>query len=259
MGLLNRKSNEYDASTEHDPLTGHHQAYNAGGVPNTRILPHTSPSASAPNPYANGNAVVGETERNGYGGILHGNKHKHGRQHGNVNNGPLGGGGGRGAAGTYATGGTGGHGGYEQIHAGPGTGTGMGTGTGGFGRHDASAPPPIAGSGHVNTGPAPLHGVSAGTGGSAATPSVKEAHKLERKGKMESTVGSLLCNSSLKHKSEAHLAQADHMRMQASELSEAERLEHEAGMRRQRAVGLGADPVHAQGVTGHGPHGARAA
>lgn len=51
-----------------------------------------------------------------------------------------------------------------------------------------------------------------------------------------------------------HKAQADHLRMQASELSEAQRLEKEAGMRRQRAVGLGADPSHASGNTGFNPN-----
>lgn len=78
-----------------------------------------------------------------------------------------------------------------------------------------------------------------------------EEGKLRRKGKMESTMGTLLCNGNMKRKSEAHLAQADHLRMQASELGEAERLEAEAGMRRQRAVGLGADPAQATGQTGY--------
>jgi hypothetical protein len=41
--------------------------------------------------------------------------------------------------------------------------------------------------------------------------------------------------------------------MQASELTAAEGLEQEAGMRRQRAVGLGADPMHASGTTGFAP------
>ncbi|OCF30638.1 hypothetical protein I316_07686 [Kwoniella heveanensis BCC8398] len=239
MGLLNRKSNEYSSSTENAPLTGHHQAYNAGASPTGTTTAAPVPGTATSNPYSNGNAVL-EKERGGYGGIFHKNKHDHlthttGAGH---NNGPLGGGGRAG--------------GYDQAYesGNTGVGTGIGADTGMFGRHHDAAPAPVAGAGHVNTGPAPLHGVSSG-----ATPSVKAAHKLERKGKMESTMGSLLCNSSLKHKSEAHLAQADHMRMQASELSEAERLEREAGMRRQRAVGLGADPVHAQGVTGHGPLG----
>jgi len=84
--------------------------------------------------------------------------------------------------------------------------------------------------------------------------SVKEANKLERKGKLESTLADLTCSSNLRAKSQNHLAQADHLRMQASELGEAERLENEAGMRRQRAVGLGADPTHASGTTGFGPN-----
>lgn len=41
--------------------------------------------------------------------------------------------------------------------------------------------------------------------------------------------------------------------MQQVELDEAARLEHEAGMRRQRAVGMGADPVLASGTTGFAP------
>ena len=49
-----------------------------------------------------------------------------------------------------------------------------------------------------------------------------------------------------------HAAQANHLKMQVSELKEAERLEAEAGIRRQRAVGLGADPMLAGGTTGFG-------
>ncbi|WVF72628.1 hypothetical protein IAT40_007446 [Kwoniella sp. CBS 6097] len=253
MGLLGRKSNEYNSSTENAPLTGHYQPYNASTAPTT-----SGTGAVDGNPYANGNAVLdNNTERNGYGGIFHGNKNKHQHQQ---HNGPLGGGGTNGINRQDHT--TIGHHGVATAGNGLGNGHGHGHGIGNgtFGHHGAAAgaavaPVAGAGSGQVNTGPVPLHGVSSGS-----APSVKAAHKLERKGKMESTMGSLLCNSSLKHKSEAHLAQADHMRMQASELSEAERLEHEAGLRRQRAVGLGADPIHAHGVTGHGPgpHGAGA-
>ncbi|WRT68237.1 uncharacterized protein IL334_005213 [Kwoniella shivajii] len=129
------------------------------------------------------------------------------------------------------------------------TGQGVsGTGSGMTGRNGVH-PAPVAGAGHVNTGPAPLHGVASGS-----APSTKEAIKLEKKGKKEQTIGKVLHSTSMKEKGATHLAQADHMHMQASELSEAERLEHEAGMRRQRAVGLGADPTHAHGHTGHGPH-----
>jgi hypothetical protein len=87
----------------------------------------------------------------------------------------------------------------------------------------------------------------------AARPTIREANKLDRKAKMESTMGGLLCNSSMKAKAHTHHAQADHLRMQASELGEAQRLETEAGMRRQRAVGLGADPTLATGMTGFAP------
>ncbi|WWD18922.1 hypothetical protein CI109_103378 [Kwoniella shandongensis] len=232
MGLLSRRSNEYNAdgtvsNGHHHPkrdaaLAGaaaHHEsnthpgrntalaAGTVGGVEHHKNHETVTGHNSTANPYANGNATVG----NGYGGVNHNGTH------------------------TGTTAGTAGT---------AGAGLGAANGINGHG----TAPPPVAGAGQVNTGPAPLHGVSSGT-----TPSIKAAAKLERKGKLESTMGGLLCSSSLKHKSEAHLAQADHLRMQASELSEAERLEHEAGMRRQRAVGLGADPVHASGRTGHGP------
>jgi len=115
----------------------------------------------------------------------------------------------------------------------------------------------------ANTGPAPLHGahaasntspVSSGSGIPASLNSVKRANSLERKGKLESALASITCSSSMRHKSQNHLAQADHLRMQSSELGEAERLENEAGMRRQRAVGLGANPEHASGTTGFAPN-----
>ncbi|WVW85792.1 hypothetical protein I302_107830 [Kwoniella bestiolae CBS 10118] len=182
MGLLSKKSNEYDTTT-------------------------TGVGHNSNNPYTTGNATLGNAPNSGYGGI-------------NRNEGPLG------------------------HHTGQGvSGTGPAY-TGGHGAH----PAPVAGAGHVNTGPAPLHGVHSGS-----TPDAKEAIKLEKKGHREEKLGNFLHSTSMKEKSAAHLAQADHLKMQASELSEAERLEHEAGMRRQRAVGLGADPMHAHGTTGHGP------
>jgi len=125
----------------------------------------------------------------------------------------------------------------------------------------------ISGTG-ANTGAAPIAGATAmgssagaGVGGGKfqSVVSGKQANRLERKGKLESTLADLTCSSSLRNKSQNHLAQADHLRMQSSELGEAERLENEAGMRRQRAVGLGADPTHASGTTGFGPNGTGAA
>ncbi|WWC90873.1 uncharacterized protein L201_005810 [Kwoniella dendrophila CBS 6074] len=149
---------------------------------------------------------------------------------------------------THNTGPLGHHTGHGVSGTGPApTSGGLASGTTtttGTGIHAA----PVPGHGHVNTGPAPLHGVNSGT-----IPSEKEALKLEKKGLREEKLGNLLHSSNMKEKGATHLAQADHLKMQASELSEAERLEHEAGMRRQRAVGLGADPMHAHGTTGHGP------
>ena len=57
----------------------------------------------------------------------------------------------------------------------------------------------------------------------------------------------------MKARGHHHAAQAHHLRMQVNDLGEAQRLEAEAGMRRQRAVGLGADPAHATGTTGYDP------
>ncbi|WVQ68177.1 uncharacterized protein L199_006383 [Kwoniella botswanensis] len=195
MGLLSKKSNDYDTTT-------------------TTGVGHDN------NPYTTGNATLGNNTQSGYGGV-------------NRNGGPLGHHTGQGVSGTgpAPT--------YPQT-----TATGGHAGGAGAGVH----PPPVAGAGHVNTGPAPLHGVNSGS-----TPSTKEAVKLEKKGHREEKLGNILHSTSMKEKSAAHLAQADHLKMQASELNEAERLEHEAGMRRQRAVGLGADPMHAHGSTGHGP------
>ncbi|RSH81414.1 hypothetical protein EHS25_006946 [Saitozyma podzolica] len=219
-------------------LTGavaHHEANNhptrdgllAGGAVgeiqhhrNEREMAHANApmtGTATANPYANGNATVGD----GYGGVHHN------------------------GVGTGTNGMTSGFG--TGATTGAATGAGLGAGTGVTGAH---------------TGPAPLAGVDAGmagrnstsTGGTSnSVPTIRQANKLERKGKMEATMGDLFCSSSLRRKSHNHLAQADHLRMQASELTEAERLEQEAGMRRQRAVGLGADPVHASGQTGFAP------
>ena len=134
------------------------------------------------------------------------------------------------------------------MNNGYGTGAGAGAGV-------AATGAPLGANG--NTGPAPLHGVHANGNGAAtsgkipaAAPAVRQANSLERKAKSESFFGDLFCSRSLKSKAHTHAAQADHLKMQASELSEAERLENEAGMRRQRAVGLGAAPEHATGTTG---------
>ncbi|WWC63131.1 uncharacterized protein I303_105731 [Kwoniella dejecticola CBS 10117] len=179
----------------------------------------TGPGHTGPNPYTTGSG-------SGVGGTGTGPHPQGAYDH---NEGPLGHHTGQGVSGTGPALGGGGEGGTA----------------GGVGVH----PPPVAGAGHVNTGPAPLHGTGTGT-----APSAKEALKLEKKGHREEKLGGILHSTSMQQKGAAHLAEADHLKMQASELSEAQRLEHEAGMRRQRAVGLGADPMHAHGQTGHGPN-----
>ncbi|KAL7423466.1 hypothetical protein Q5752_001046 [Cryptotrichosporon argae] len=160
---------------------------------------------------------------------------------------------------------------HNNTYGTSGAGTGMGvagTGQNSLGR-DALVADSAAGTGHhgygttgtaattgTHTSPAPMAGMTTTSGANGAKPTLAQAHKLDRKAGLESTAGSLLCSSSLKHKSQVHRAEADHLRMQASELGEAERLEHEAGLRRQRAVGLGADPQHATGTTGFAGAGA---
>ncbi|WWC71711.1 uncharacterized protein I206_105669 [Kwoniella pini CBS 10737] len=183
MGLLGKKSNEYD---------------NAGIGHTGTGVGHTS------NPYTTGNPTLTSNQ------------------------------------GTYE---------HNQGSLGHHTGQGIsGTGTTAGGNINTHQPP-IVGTGQVNTGPAPLH-----NGHNGITPNSKEAIKLEKKGQREEKLGNLLHSTSMQQKGATHLSEANHLKMQASELNEAERLEHEAGLRRQRAVGLGADPMHAHGQTGHGPH-----
>ncbi|WVR07377.1 hypothetical protein IAU60_004418 [Kwoniella sp. DSM 27419] len=81
-------------------------------------------------------------------------------------------------------------------------------------------------------------GSSSSTGESASSVA-KAARALTVKGKVASTFGTLIGSASLKQKSKEHLAQAEIKRGQASELSQAEKEEHEAAVRRQHAMGLG--------------------
>ena len=231
---------------------GHHANANANGMP-----PAQEPyGATAPNgmnggyggsnghsnPYANGNAPVGADT--GYGGQYKthavndvalaeaDNRHHHHHQQQHPS----------GPAGANANG-------YDAAPAGGpvGLGAGEGTYTRGPGPH---SPQNNTGTG---TGTTAMDNTSAGgVGGAPIAQTEREAAKLQRKGKMEHVLGSITCSSNLQHKGDLHKAQAGQLKMQAQELSEAERLEHEAGMRRHRAVGLGADPVHANGATGLG-------
>ncbi|RXK34990.1 hypothetical protein M231_07744 [Tremella mesenterica] len=246
MGLLNRRSNEHartgTTGTHHPARDGiiaggvaHHEANNhptrdaalaGGAVGEGQHLrnKHQTAATGTQNPYEHGNANVGA----GYGGI-----HKNREINGTT---PMG-------SGTTGTAGA--------------TGAAATTGVGPSGAHTGPAPlGPNAPTNPASTTRAPAEGTAGGQ--SATAPTLRQAAKLERKGKLESTLSHLTCSSNMRHKANTHLAQADHLRMQASELGEAERLETEAGMRRQRAVGLGADTEHATGTTGFGHHGAGA-
>ncbi|THV04771.1 hypothetical protein K435DRAFT_790771 [Dendrothele bispora CBS 962.96] len=61
-------------------------------------------------------------------------------------------------------------------------------------------------------------------------------------GKVEKAVGTMIGSHSLKAKGMEKEKEAQALKMQSSELAEAERLEREAMMRRERAVGHGAHP-----------------
>jgi len=122
--------------------------------------------------------------------------------------------------------------GMPQHHgAGAGTagfGAGAGAGTGLAGQHHTQ---PMTGatdippSGALNTSDQSRHG----QGGSMS-------------GKVERTIGNLVGSQSLKAKGAEKEAEARAINQQGAELSEAERLEGEAKMRRERAVGHGAHP-----------------
>jgi len=116
----------------------------------------------------------------------------------------------------------------DNNYAGVGAGGGMG--------HTQASGPGAAGippTGAVN------HGNSSGGAGTRLT------------GKVESAVGSLVGSNALKAKGLQKEQEANAVKLQGRELAEAERLEREALMRRERAVGHGAHPANAQLGAGH--------
>jgi len=70
-------------------------------------------------------------------------------------------------------------------------------------------------------------------------------------GKVESAVGTMLGSNSLKAKGLQKEQEANAIKLQGQELAEAERLEREALMRRERAVGHGAHPENRHLGAGH--------
>ncbi|KAJ7665958.1 hypothetical protein DFH06DRAFT_1295167 [Mycena polygramma] len=124
-----------------------------------------------------------------------------------------------------------------QYGAGMGAGTGTGMGAGnhaGMGAGNGAGGIPPAGT--LN------HGNQGGGSGKSMT------------GKIEHVVGSVVGSKSLKEKGILKEQEARGLKIQSQELAEAERLEQEAGMRRERAVAHGAHPDNRH-VGGMGPGG----
>jgi len=145
---------------------------------------------------------------------------------------------------------------YPSSGAGAGA-TGLGAGAAGVGG-GAMANDPM-----YNTADAGTYGSGVGTsatgaglgagrtGGmtsnqptAATVPSMVEARKLERSGKMENMLGTVLCSTTLKEKGLMKEQQAFALRTQAADLNEAELLEAQARERRGHAVGMGAHQDH---------------
>ncbi|KAF7360167.1 hypothetical protein MVEN_00745200 [Mycena venus] len=158
----------------------------------------------------------------------------------------------------------------------PATGAGMGAGMGEPGMGEPGMnPATIGGRHHVPAGThAGLHndgmmgdqygaGTGAGTGAGGAIPPANAINSTNQPhsgggamtGKIEHAVGSLVGSKSLKAKGIQKEQEARAMKVQSQELAEAEKLEHEAGLRRERAVAHGAHPDNRH-VGGMGPGGA---
>jgi len=121
-------------------------------------------------------------------------------------------------------------------------GAGMGAGGGGMaGAGGLGAGGMGTSSGMAPTGRAP--GMSSNQPASDL-PSLADARKLERSGKMEKTVGTVLCSTTLKEKGLAKEQEAWQIRGQAESIAQAEALESQARAHRGAAVGLGAGQQH---------------
>ncbi|VDB88800.1 unnamed protein product [Peniophora sp. CBMAI 1063] len=128
------------------------------------------------------------------------------------------------------------HDGMHQAAGGPNT-TGHGAGQGQpmahagqqqhFGGGSAFAEPGIAPAGHISQRP---DGHERGGGAKAAT------------GKAERAIGGVIGSSALKNRGLEKEQEANAFKAQSAELAEAERLEREAMLRRERAVAHGAHP-----------------
>ncbi|KAJ7339774.1 hypothetical protein DFH08DRAFT_812154 [Mycena albidolilacea] len=132
----------------------------------------------------------------------------------------------------------------------PATGTGMtnepgiGNNTVGGGRHH------VPGETHPHGMMADQQYGTAGVGAGAGSTAIPPASNLHHSGgggssttgKIERTVGNIVGSKSLQAKGLQKEEEARGLKIQSQELAEAERLEREAGLRRERAVAHGAHP-----------------
>lgn len=171
----------------------------------------------------------------------------------------------------------------STFGAGNGLGGVGGVGTTGLGHTDHTGAPlshnnDVAHNGTTGThtgigagthNPTPTHALPSSTHPTHPSTQTKAAHSEERMGKIELAAGKILHSTTLKAKGEAKIEHAHAIQNQSSELNEAERLEAEAKLRRERAdafgqsAGLAPPPgVHGgfpqpavAGTGGHGPSG----
>jgi len=127
-----------------------------------------------------------------------------------------------------------------------GTGAGLGAGTG-AGYNSAST---TAGGNYPSTGAATSGNQVSGVAGDPATN--HQARSLQRSGKMETTLGKVLCSTTLQQKGLQKQAQGESLIVQSQQIAEAENLEAEARMRRAHAEGLSQHPNNVLGGTGAG-------
>ncbi|KAF9477960.1 hypothetical protein BDN70DRAFT_922252 [Pholiota conissans] len=139
-----------------------------------------------------------------------------------------------------------------QMHgSGPGANYNNDNNFTGTGQHGASQPltrdDPYAatdiGSGHLGgaSGIPPAGAIDHGT---SQTRSSSHGSGGRLAGKIESAIGTMLGSDALKAKGLQKENEANSIKLQGRELAEAERLEREALMRRERAVAHGADPAN---------------
>jgi len=147
--------------------------------------------------------------------------------------------------GHHGHGATGAAGGGFDNETGYGTGGAGGMGTGGMGAGGMGQ----SGMGQGGMGQGGMGSGIPPTGAVNHTSSGGTGQRIT--GKIESAIGSLVGSSALKAKGLQKEQEANAVKLQGHELAEAERLEREAMMRRERAVGHGAHPANSQLGAGH--------